>query len=165
MKEIKLTQNQVALVDDADYKWLMQWKWCAHWARYTKSFYAERHIRLSDGKKTPLQMHRQILGLERGNELQGDHKNHDTLDNRRENLRIVTGSENQWNRKKSPKGYCWHKHDKKYVASIRVGGVSKSLGYFDVPAEAHQAYLDAKKIYHQIRQSVEPVAKCQTHLK
>ena len=28
MKEIQLTQGKVALVDNEDYDFLMQWKWC-----------------------------------------------------------------------------------------------------------------------------------------
>jgi hypothetical protein len=31
MKELELTQGQVALVDDIDYDYLSQWKWCAAW--------------------------------------------------------------------------------------------------------------------------------------
>ena len=50
MKKILLTQNQVALVDDQDYDWLNQWKWCAIQGRYT--FYAMRKAlkgRMKDG--------------------------------------------------------------------------------------------------------------------
>ena len=113
MKKIPLTQGQVALVDDADYEWLSRWKWCAMWCSSTDSFYAVRHIRLPNGKWTTLRMHRAILGLERGDSRQVDHENHDTLDERRENLRIVTHQENQWNQR-SPLGYSWNRRAKKF---------------------------------------------------
>ena len=42
MRAIPLTQGQWALVDDADYEWLMQYEWCAQWDKDTRSFYAVR---------------------------------------------------------------------------------------------------------------------------
>ena len=52
---------------------------------------------------TPLRMHRLIMGRVLGRELQAgeyvDHINGDKLDNRRENLRLVTKAQNGWNRK------------------------------------------------------------------
>ena len=150
MKEIPLTQDQVALVDDEDFEWLMQWRWYADWESNTRSYYAGRHERLPDGKQTTVKMHREVLGLERGDKRQGDHVNHDTLDNRRENLRIATNQQNQFNRKRPTKGYRWDKRSKKYQAYIQVGGVQKHLGLFDTPEQARAAYLAAKAEYYKI---------------
>lgn len=145
MKKIPLTRNQEALVDDADYDWLSEWTWYAQWNTHTKSFYA---VRWEAGLM--IWMHREILGLPRGGSLYGDHKDHDTLNNARCNLRAVTGSENQWNRR-GVKGYTWHKASGKYMAQIGIGGgVTKCLGYFDDPNEAHAAYVAAKAEYHKI---------------
>ena len=47
-------------------------------------------------------MHRFIMGAE-NTQLQVDHKNHQTLDNRRENLEVVTHEENQKRRRKKKK--------------------------------------------------------------
>lgn len=83
MKEIPLTQGYVTLVDDADYEWLSRWKWHYHGG------YAER----GDG----VLMHREITDCPAGKEV--DHINHDPLDNRRENLRVVTRWQNMLNRR------------------------------------------------------------------
>lgn len=48
-----------------------------------------------DGKERSVRLHRFIMEAPRGIEV--DHINHDTLDNRRENLRLVTKSQNQQN--------------------------------------------------------------------
>ncbi len=149
MKEIQLTQGQVALVDDADYEWLNQWKWFVCWNHHVRSFYAVRNIRLPSGQRTTLKMHRLLLGLERGDPRQCDHINHQTLDNQRGNLRIVTNQENHFNA--HAKGYYWNKKMQKYKVQIGLNGDQKYLGYFDDPAEAHQIYLDAKTKLHQIR--------------
>ena len=65
-----------------------------------------------------------------------------------ENLRVVTNQENQFNRK--CKGYYWNKRDQKWLAQIRLNGISKHLGLFDLEEDARQSYLEAKKILHII---------------
>ena len=146
MREIPLTQGQVALVDDEDYEDLNQFKWYAHWHRHTKSFYAARGVRLTNGKMRQELMHRRILGLKHGDKRQCDHIYHKTLDNRRDRIRIVTPGENTHNR--YCKGYSWDRARHKFLAQIKVGGINKHLGYYDTPAEARAAYLAAKPIYH-----------------
>jgi len=149
MRQIPLTQNQFALVDDADFDWLNQFKWCAHWNPCTKSYYAMRGSKPKNGKRHVIRMHREILGLKRGDKLEGDHRNHNTLDNQRENLRAVTCQQNHWNRKNS-KGYSWDKRTKKYQARIKLNNKVISLGLFSTTKGAHNAYLQAKKQYHVI---------------
>ena len=146
MKRIPLTQGQFALVDDEDYRGLSRHKWYAHWDAHTRSYYAMREIRLANGKRTTELMCRRILGLTHGDPRQGDHLDHNTLDNRRSNIRIVTHQENTHNRRS--KGFSWDRSKKKFMAYIGVNGVQKYLGYYDDPAEARAAYLAAKKVYH-----------------
>ncbi len=148
MKKIPLTQNQEALVDDADYEWLNQWKWCAYWNPCTGSYYAVRGTRLANRKGIAFRMHREILGLKHGDKRQGDHINHDTLDNRRENLRIVTHQENAFNIR--CRGYCKPKATRRVRAYIKVDGHAIHLGYFDTAEEAKVARQVAKGRYHHI---------------
>lgn len=148
MKQIPLTQGQFAIVDNRNYVWLSQWKWYACWNKDTQSFYAIRHGKKENDKQCTIYMHREILGLEHGNERQADHRNHDTLDDRESNLRIVTHGQNQWNRRNT-KGYYWDKRVKKYHTQIRVNGKTIYLGDFDTTREAHNVYLRAKEKYHK----------------
>jgi len=78
-----------------------------------------------------------------------DHINGDPSDNRIENLRSVTRSENQRNSGKYAnntsgfKGVCWHSRDKKWQAQARdANGKRKTLGYFPTPEAASAAYND-----------------------
>lgn len=91
MKEIPLTKGKIALVDDTDYDWLIQWKWHA-WTAKGKWFAISQE---KEGHK--MKMHRLIMNAPDG--LQVDHRNHNGLDNRRENLRICTNTENSRNRR------------------------------------------------------------------
>ena len=79
---------------------------------------------------------------------QVDHEDINNLNNNIENLRVVTHQENHFNRK--CKGYCWNKSRQKWRAQICVNGKKKHLGLFVLEEEAHQAYLEAKKILHII---------------
>ena len=49
---------------------------------------------------------------------------------------------------KNPKGFTWCKDKNKFRAQITINGKTKYLGYYNTEAEARQAYLDAKAIYH-----------------
>jgi hypothetical protein len=71
-----------------------------------------------------------------------DHINQNKLDNRIENLREVTQSQNQLNNK--ARGCSFHKARCKWEARIRINSKLISLGYFNTEEEAHFAYQNAK---------------------
>lgn len=127
MKEIVLTQNKVAVVSDQDFEWLNRWKW-----QYGSDGYARRTA-LAGGKQILLAMHRQITGCPKG--LEVDHINRVRLDNRRENLRIVTRKQNSHNlgiRKNNTSGVAgvyWDKRKNKWKVHIMVDGKKMHLGY------------------------------------
>lgn len=141
-REIKLSRGLVALVDDEDFEWLNQWKWC-----YGNG-YATRRQYIGDGRYTGFRMHRLIVGLATGEGHQVDHINGDRLDNRRSNLRICDVSNNKANCKpyaNNKSGYKGVYKDRsgKYTAQIRVAGVINYLGTFADPKDASRAYMDA----------------------
>jgi len=148
MKEIPLTQGQVALVDDEDYEELNNHKWLAGWYAGTNSYRAQRSSSRKKSKRTVISMSRAIMNAQSGQEV--DHRNHNTLDNRRENLRICTHSENQ--RNKSPqkhgsnyKGVTWCKAAYKWRAQIRLDSRLHFLGYFSDEIEAAHVYDSAAR--------------------
>jgi hypothetical protein len=86
-------------------------------------------------------MHRFVLGLRKGDPRKVDHKNRNRLDNRRENLRVVTSAENAQNLERNygrsrHRGVAWHKVTKKWRAVVRLDGRQHHLGYFDDEDEA-----------------------------
>lgn len=152
MKKIKLTQGQFALVDDADYDWLNQWKWFAYKHRHG-NFYAARMSSTKNGKRFCIRMSRKVLGLKQGDKQQADHIYHNTLDNRRDKLRVCTNQENTRNKKirsnttSQFKGVHWCKLRKKWVAKIMIDGIKKSLGNFILEMDAALAYNKAAEKY------------------
>jgi len=85
-----------------------------------------------------------------------DHINCDPLDNRWENLRLATRSQQNQNKRPMrawpPKGVYWHKQSGMWRA--KIGKISKHLGLFDCPAAASIAYqLAAIKNYGQFERS------------
>lgn len=160
MKEIHLTGKhgvgKSAIVSDEDFEFLTQWEWriCT-----SKLPYARRDVYIGklNGKNNyhVTYMHRVVLersGFDLTGKV-GDHINGNSLDNRRENLRIATATENTRNQRPSKtstgfKGVVFHKRDKKFQASIRAGEGKIHLGYFSTAEAAHQAYRTASARLH-----------------
>lgn len=141
MKKIPLTQGKFALVNDEDYDYLDQWKWCADKAHSRNVYYARRMAKI-EGRFRGLQMHVQIMSPPKG--MMVDHRNGDGLDNRRENLRICTHRQNNLNRiavRGSSSKYLnvrLRSDTNKWEAGVRIraNGKRKNLGSFETELEA-----------------------------
>jgi len=144
MIEIPLTRGMRALVDDADGH-LAAFRWYAN-PRSDGLFYARRDERHGSKKKV-VYLHREVLGVDVG--LEVDHKNGDTLDCRRENLRPATHQQNSRNvtTKRSFKGVDFKQNDRRknkpWQARIKLSGRTKFLGYYETAEAAARAYDQA----------------------
>jgi DNA-dependent RNA polymerase auxiliary subunit epsilon len=145
MKKIKLSQRKYALVSDVDYERVSQFNWYAN--KGYKTYYAQRKQTISPNKEKTVSMHRFILSAPLGTFI--DHKNRNGLDNRRMNLRFVSGSDNQKNKvvnyegKSSKyKGVSFDKTRKKNIwkTTIKLNRKSIWIGRFKDEKEAAQAY-------------------------
>lgn len=128
-----------AIVDEADAAWLNQW----HWS-FSKG-YAVRVDKNEHGEQHAVLMHRALLGLSRGNKLQGDHINRDPLDNRRANLRVVPRRGNLQNRGKqlgltsSFRGVHFDARTQQWRAEVKTEERRFRLGRFDTEQDAADA--------------------------
>ena len=141
-KRIPLSQGKFAIVDDADFDWLSQWKWSYN--AHKRTDYAVRAIGRHTDQVT-IYMHRIIANPPSGKET--DHINGNGLDNRRCNLRACTRSQNHMNRRKQAncssqyKGVSWDKARQKWWVQISKchGGIHR-IGRFDDEEKAARTY-------------------------
>lgn len=143
MKYIILNDNEKVKVDDSDYEYLSSFSWC-----FMKNKWSGGYVTRKDNRKT-VYMHRMIMNAKKGEQV--DHINHDGLDNRRSNLRIVTQHQNNGNLRKSShntsgyKGVSFYKRvkEKPWSAYITNNRKKQHLGYFKTIQEAAIAYNQA----------------------
>lgn len=141
MTKIPLTQDKFAMVDDEDFSILSKYKW-----HYISSGYAATRVNYK-----VILMHRLILRAKKGEMC--DHKNRNGLDNRRENLRKCTKSQNAMNysaRSDSQTGYRGvspAKKGKPFVGQIKANGRHIFLGCYSSPRIAALTYNRVAKIY------------------
>lgn len=152
MKEIPLTQGKVAIVDDSDYEYLMQWKWCYHKHPSRSTGYAVRCKTISFKNKILWSMHRELMSPVKGEHV--DHINSNGVDNRKSNLRICTRDENRLNKGKNKnnttgfKGVWLVKRNNTYVAQLNIKGVAIKKYGFKTADDAHEYYKKLALEYH-----------------
>lgn len=153
MIEIQLTKGYVAILDDCDAD-LAAFKW--HSMENKKGYvYAARSV-YPAGKRVLIRLHRLIVERKIGRPLEDgifvDHINHNTLDNRRDNLRPATRYGNAQNQKQSVrntsgyKGVRYRKRDNVWEAQISFNGKYQYLGRYTTPEEAYKIYCAAAEM-------------------
>lgn len=151
MKEIKLSQGRVALVDDEDYERLLPYGW----------YYNERYAKATINYKK-VYMHKFLIHPPDGYLV--DHKDGNTLNNQKSNLRICNQSQNCQNRSTRVnktslyKGVSLLTQKKKYKSKIYIwqtwhahimtNGTAIKLGSFKNERDAAMAYNEAALKYH-----------------
>lgn len=151
MKQIPVG-DVFALVDDQDEKLVSSYHWRLHEAGYAVTTVGRK------GARTALYMHSLILKAPPGKIT--DHRdNQKRLDNRRQNLRVGTHSQNHGNSSFKPgttsqfRGVAWHRAAGKWRARIADGKykdgrpLNKHLGLFTSESDAARAYDAAARIY------------------
>ncbi len=149
-RRIPLGEGKFTIVDEQDYYRFNKFNWCAEYDGWNT--YAVRITGVPKKKIEILSLHRAIMNRPKG--LLVDHRNNNGLDNRRENLRIATKSQNTCNRRKKENtssqfiGVCFSKREGKWAVNITHQRKGEWIGYFEDEIEAAKAYDAAAKKYH-----------------
>lgn len=148
---VATTKNQYVIIDTDYLELVRRIKW-----RFSTKGYATGTLRI-DRKDKTVSMHRLIFlshyGLSSDSVPMVDHINRDKLDNRLENLRLATGSQNLMNRGSTcvnTSGYkgVSEKRSGVWRAVIGCEGKQTNLGHFSSPEEAALAYNTAARELH-----------------
>lgn len=136
-----LTRGYATLFDVADAGFVGSWSW----STLIDGSGKRRAVRRNNTTGKTFYLHREIMTPPSGFVV--DHKNGDSLDNRRSNLRLCTQVENTWNSKpkgrtkSTPyKGVSADKATGRYQAIVKKHGKKVHLGRFATAEEAAFAY-------------------------
>ena len=132
-----LTQGKVAIIDSVDAEWVLRRKW-----HYSHGYASRNRGRRESPGKRCIRLHCEIVNAPEG--FVADHKNRNTLDNRRSNLRMANGSQSVANTKMRSttryRGVYQDPRDGRWYAKISINRRQKNLGRCHTPEEAAMRY-------------------------
>ena len=143
VKEIICKHGEIALVDDEDYQVLSYHKW--HFTGHDNRPYVCTKLNNCEGNTRNIYMHNFLVSIA----VNVDHKDGNTLNNQKDNLRVSTKEENEWNKpkQKTSKGKpCTSQYkgvslcNGRWRAQIKRNGVHYPLGEFANEEDAARAY-------------------------
>ena len=149
-RRIYVGEGEWTVVDPGDYYRFGNFKWGID-GQETR-FYAVRNVKNGDKKAKTVRLHREIMDAPEG--VIVDHRNRETLDNRKANLRFATQSQNMQNRRKRKNttsqyvGVCFDKQRGQWEVRIVHRGKRVWIGRFHTEIEAARAH-DAAARKHQ----------------
>lgn len=132
--------EDIALFDLADLPLVQRVRWMVNPKGYVTG-------RLGSGPDLQIfKLHREVLGLKRGDGLVGDHIDGDRLNNRRWNLRAVTNQRNVAHQAvvntrgtSRFRGVSWDAGRRRWLTSVTLDGRRCSMGRFDSEEAAAEA--------------------------
>lgn len=150
------------LFDKDDYEIVKEHTWFISkcWnknSNLTPIFYPTTSIKIAKGKRKNVMMHRMLTNPPKGKVV--DHRDSNSCNNRKENLRVCTQSQNRQNYKgKNPNntsghiGVTWNKREEKWMAHVRVSWKFKNLGYYDDIMDAVAARKAGEEKYFTVNE-------------
>lgn len=143
---VPLSKGQIALIDKEDFDKVKDYGWSVLFSKKRNVYYA---VGIVNSKK--VLMHRFIMNADGLCDI--DHKDHNTLNNRKSNIRICIRTQNNMNRDKQKNNSSGYKGVSinqcgNYFANITVNKRTTYLGTFKTALEASEAYQKAAKELH-----------------
>jgi len=141
-RRIYLGEGEWTILDQQDYYRYGHFKWCLD--DNERKLYAASGIKNKTGGARTVCLHREIMKPRKG--FLVDHRNRDSLDNRRENLRFATHAQNSCNKQKTKSkttsrfvGVSYEKGQRRWAAKVKYKGKSHWVGGFKSEIEAAKA--------------------------
>ena len=142
--QIELTRRDGTILwtkidlEDLDRVINFPYTWSAKYDPDLEQYYVEATVHrklIEEGYSKAMKLHKFVMNV--NDDRVVDHINHDTLDNTKTNLRVISHSNKSTNRKSrnsnNKSGYrnvCWDKKNDRWIVQLSVNGKNKCFGRF-----------------------------------